>query len=143
MPSPDTYGWDTVFAISIDRVNPALATIAESSSYSMTQPVTGGSATVDFSLKNWRITDTPGGDRLVVAMDFGATSRLTSTSSAIPASTSLDTMDLHRHLPGVLRRYGSRHPATSSEDGPRAEVGRCRGQRRFVHPERGGRAAAR
>jgi hypothetical protein len=38
MPSPDTYGWDTVFAISIARVNPTLATIPESSPYSMTSP---------------------------------------------------------------------------------------------------------
>jgi P-47 protein len=88
---PDTHGWDTVFAVSTDRVNVALANVAPSPSYSRTLPITGGSATVNWTFTNWQVTDTPGGDSLVVRMDFGAGSVMTSTGSGVSPSTPLDS----------------------------------------------------
>lgn len=78
---PDTYGWDTVFAVSITAVNVALKKVTASPRYAVSSAITGGTATVDWSFVNWRIVDTPGGDRLVVMIDFNSGSTLTRTSS--------------------------------------------------------------
>lgn len=90
MTYPDTFGWDTVFAISIDRVNVALGFVPDSPQYSTTTPVTGGSSTVEWTFTNWRVTDTPGGNRIVVTMDFGPESRMTSTGSGMSPLVALD-----------------------------------------------------
>ena len=90
MTYPDTFGWDTVFAISIDRVNVALSHVPESAQYSKMTPVTGGSSTVQWTFTNWRITETPGGDQMEVTMDFGPGSRMTSTGSGLSPLVNLD-----------------------------------------------------
>lgn len=69
-PIPETYGWDTVFAIDIREVNRALAGVPESPTFTATSPVPGGSVTLNWAFRNWRITDTPGGDRIEVGLDF-------------------------------------------------------------------------
>lgn len=73
---PDTFGWDTVFAVSIDRVNIALTKVAASPTYTIDTPIQGGTASANWRFQNWRITDTPGGDQLEVTMDFGPGSTL-------------------------------------------------------------------
>jgi hypothetical protein len=75
-PIPETYGWDTVFAIDISEVNRALAALQPSEAYTATSPVQGGSATVNWAFRNWRITDTPGGNKIEVALDFAPGSTL-------------------------------------------------------------------
>lgn len=75
-PIPETYGWDTVFAIDINEVNRALAALPASATYTATSPVTGGSATVTWAFGQWRITDTPGGNEIEVTLDFAAGSVL-------------------------------------------------------------------
>lgn len=81
MTIPDTYGWDTVFAIDIDEVNRALATLPASRTYSVTLPIIDGSAALDWAFGNWRITDTPGGNQVEVTLDFEPGSALTMKTS--------------------------------------------------------------
>ena len=71
---PDTFGWDTVFAVSTDTVNLALAKVAASPTYTTETPTQGGTASAEWRFEKWRITDTPGGDKLEVTMDFGSDS---------------------------------------------------------------------
>ncbi|MEW5685311.1 MAG: TULIP family P47-like protein [Pseudomonadota bacterium] len=80
---PDTFGWDTVFAISIDKVNPVLARRAPSPAYNSSAPISGGgTATLDWSLTDWRITDTPGGADIAITMQFGPGSTLSISGGA-------------------------------------------------------------
>jgi len=88
---PDTFGWDTVFAISIDKVNEYLASAAPSDSFSAQQDVTGGIARVDWSFENWRITDTPAGSKIEITLDFGPGSTLTRPDGGGTKTIELDS----------------------------------------------------
>ena len=92
---PDTYGWDTVFAISIDKVNKALALKPPSATYTATGPTNKGTASLTWSLTNWQVTDTPGGAEMVISMRFGPGSQLTFTENGV--DTNYDVA-----LPGYL-----------------------------------------
>jgi hypothetical protein len=74
---PDTFGWDTVFAISIAKVNEYLGNVPPSDSFSTQAEVTGGTTRLDWSFENWRITDTPIGGKIEVTLDFGPGSTMT------------------------------------------------------------------
>ncbi|MGH6911954.1 MAG: hypothetical protein ACREEG_17345, partial [Phenylobacterium sp.] len=80
---PDTYGWDTVFAISIDKVNLALAQKPPSATFSATAPTTNGTASLNWSLTKWEVTDTPGGADIKISMRFGPLSQLTLTAGGV------------------------------------------------------------
>jgi Clostridium P-47 protein len=87
---PDTFGWDTVFAISIDKVNDYLASVPASAPFSVQDDVTGSTARLDWSFENWRITDTPVGSRIEVTLDFGPGSTISISGGSGTQSTSLD-----------------------------------------------------
>jgi hypothetical protein len=86
---PDLHGWDTVFAVSIDVVNVALAKLPASSRYRSTLPVTNGSASADWSFQKWRITDTPRNNGIEITLDFALGSTLTRVSDDQSTVTSL------------------------------------------------------
>ncbi len=80
--NPDTYGWDTVFAISTDRVNLALAKLPSSSPYS----AMSGGYMLEWTFLGWQVTDTPGGAEMVVTMRFGSNSKLTTPAGTFDVS---------------------------------------------------------
>jgi hypothetical protein len=82
---PDTSGWDTVFAISVDQVNLTLQGTGISAQYTRTKNVTGGTAGLTWQFAPFRIERVDGA-ALTVALDFatGSTLSLPAVSDAIP-----------------------------------------------------------
>jgi len=78
---PETYGWDTVFAMKIDAANRILATMPVNGPYSDTIPTSIGTTTLNWSFGQWQISDVTGGGSIEVTMHFGAGSKLTVTAT--------------------------------------------------------------
>lgn len=75
-PFPDTYGWDTVFAITILAASEALMKRASSPTYTATIPVSDATATLTWNLTQWEIIDVPDGGSMTIRMKFGPGSTL-------------------------------------------------------------------
>jgi hypothetical protein len=106
-PNPETYGWDTVFAVDVDVVNAYLARLPASPEYIKTAPGgAGGSRTLTWTFGNWSITDTPGGSKLEVKIPFhsgklvqnGVETSLTSWSCKVTFPAHFDTTDTSARL---------------------------------------------
>jgi hypothetical protein len=88
---PDTFGWDTVFAISIEKVNEYLANLPASDAFSAQNDVTGGTTQLDWTFENWRITDIPAGSKIEVTLDFGEGSKIEVTRNGETTTTAVES----------------------------------------------------
>lgn len=82
---PETYGWDTVFALTLDAANRILSRMPTNGRYSATIPTSAGTAELSWSFGQWEITNVPGGGSIEVTIPFATGSKLITTLTGQPA----------------------------------------------------------
>lgn len=88
---PDTFGWDTVFAMKLPVANLALAKLAPSPIYTRQMPLSNqATGTLTWSLEKWEIIGAPGGSDMSISMAFGAASKFEQVGGTSPGSPKLD-----------------------------------------------------
>ena len=87
---PESYGWDTVFALTLPAATKLLAALPPSPTFTATTPVTGGTATLSWNFADWDITNVLGGAMIEMSMHFGANSSLTMPKAIVADPIALD-----------------------------------------------------
>lgn len=87
---PESYGWDTVFALTLPAAKKLLSALPPSPTFTAMTPVTGGTAKLSWNFVSWEITDAPGGAMIEMSMHFGANSSLTMPRAIVADPIALD-----------------------------------------------------